>query len=98
MAQASLQIDEHSESSSDGQQSVGVGHVDSIPLPPDLGTTGSKLVYLYLAVVGKATMDDLNQTLDMKRLRLYPMLSTMQSDGLVDREGDTFRSLSPTRS
>jgi DNA-binding IclR family transcriptional regulator len=38
-------------------------------------------------------MDELNQTLDMQRLRLYPMLSSLEAEGLVERDGDTFRSL-----
>jgi DNA-binding PadR family transcriptional regulator len=38
-------------------------------------------------------MDELTQTLDMQLLGLYPILSTLEADGLVDRDGDTVRSL-----
>lgn len=75
-----------------------VSQADGVSLPPHLGTTGSKLVYLYLSVVGKATMDELHETLDMQRLRLYPLLSMLEADGQIERDGDTvrFRTRTPT--
>lgn len=93
VSQALQEVDEQSEDTPDERMSMLVNHADGISLPPHSGTTGSKLVCLYLSVVGKATMEELNQALDMQRLRLYPMLSSLEADGLVKRDGDTFRSV-----
>lgn len=97
MPRALQQAVEQSEDTSDDQTTAGVSQVDGVSLPPDLGTTGSKLVCLYLSVLGKATMDELKQPLGMRRLRRYPMLSTLEAEGLVERDGETFRSLTQTR-
>lgn len=96
MSQAFQQVDEQSADKADEEKIMRVSQVEDVSLPPRSGTTGSKLVCLYLSVVGTATMDELNETLDMRRLRLYPMLSTLEADGLVERDGDTFRSLPRT--
>jgi DNA-binding MarR family transcriptional regulator len=93
MSQALAEVDERSADTPDERMIMRLSQVDGASLPPHSGTTGSKLVCLYLSVVGKATMDELNQTLDMQRLRLYPMLSSLEAEGLVERDGDTFRSL-----
>jgi predicted Rossmann fold nucleotide-binding protein DprA/Smf involved in DNA uptake len=97
MPQALQQGVEQSENIPDDKERLGVSLADDVSIPPHPGTTGSKLVCLYLSVVGTATMDELNQTLDMQRLRLYPMLATLEADGLVERDGETFRSLTRTR-
>ena len=60
------------------------------PLPSTMETTGPKLVYLYLQVVEETTIDDLAGTLGMKLLTLYPMLRSLEADGLVVRDGKTF--------
>ncbi|WP_331233947.1 TrmB family transcriptional regulator [Natronorarus salvus] len=59
-------------------------------LPAELDSAGSKLVYLYLDVTGDATIDDLQRSLGMKKLALYPVLDTLSAEGLVEREGETF--------
>lgn len=93
MYQSLQEVDNQSADTPDERMRMRVSEVDGVSLPPLSGTTGSKLTCLYLSVVGKATMDELNQMLDMQRLRLYPLLSSLEADGLVERDGDTFRSL-----
>ena len=63
---------------------------DIEPLPASMETTGPKLVYLYLQVVEETTIEELAETLGMKLLTLYPMLNTLESDGLVVRNGETY--------
>ncbi len=65
-------------------------HATIDELPSELDSTGSKLVYLYLSASGDATIDDLESTLKMKKLALYPVLDTLSAAGLVEREGETF--------
>ena len=59
-------------------------------LPATMNTTGPKLVYLYMQLVRETTIEDLSETLGMKMLTLYPMLSTLEEEGLVERSGETF--------
>lgn len=62
----------------------------AIELPAEIESTGSKLVYLYLSTAGEATIGELQTSLDMKQLSLYPVLETLSSEGLVARDGETY--------
>jgi predicted transcriptional regulator len=61
-------------------------------LPSELVSAESKLVYLYLQTCESATIDDLHESLDMKRISIYPVLDSLREHDLVTREGQTFRS------
>lgn len=62
----------------------------AVELPRQIESPGSKLVYLYLSTAGKATIDELRTSLDMKHLSLYPVLEVLSREGLVARDGDTY--------
>ncbi|WP_331232329.1 TrmB family transcriptional regulator [Natronorarus salvus] len=59
-------------------------------LPTELESSGSKLVYLYLDLTGDATINELEATLGMRKLALYPVLDTLSAAGLVERDGEAF--------
>lgn len=59
------------------------------PLPTSLDSSNSKLVYLYLDTREDATITELRSALDMKQLALFPVLRTLESEGLVTRDGET---------
>lgn len=59
-------------------------------LPADLVSPQAKLVYLYLATTGEATLDELTATLSMKKLAVLSVLRSLSDDGLVRQEGDRF--------
>lgn len=63
---------------------------DRTALPTEIESPGSKLVYLYLHTAGEATIDELQSSLGMKQLALFPVLDTLSSEGLVAREGETY--------
>lgn len=65
-------------------------HSAPLPLPQDLSSSQSKLVYLYLQVSKEATSDELTANLGLKRLSLLPTLNTLCESGLVERDKDTF--------
>ncbi|WP_136588702.1 helix-turn-helix domain-containing protein [Salinigranum halophilum] len=60
-------------------------------LPTELDSTSSKLVYLYLRAAGACTVDELQASLDMKKISLYPLLKSLSKKGFVDSEGETYR-------
>lgn len=60
------------------------------PFPPGLDSGESKLVYLYLSVVGGATIDRISNALAVKKITLYPLLRALMADGLVERSGATY--------
>lgn len=60
------------------------------PLPSSLGSTTSKLVYLYLQIEGEATIDEIQRALRVKKIALYPSLRTLASTDLVRRVGTTY--------
>lgn len=59
-------------------------------LPNEIDSTGSKLVYLYLRAADEATIDELQRSLRMKQLALFPYLETLTSEGLVERDGERY--------
>lgn len=62
----------------------------SVELPDTLDTTDAKLVYLYLHIEQKATIDELQAALGMKKVTLYPLLETLTTTDLVERVGTTY--------
>lgn len=50
----------------------------------------AKLVYLYLDVVGTATVDDLKDELGMQRLDLFGVLDTLCETEHVRRDGERY--------
>jgi len=62
----------------------------SVSVPSDLSADGTKLVYLYLQVSGESTLEELNQSLEMKSISLLPILNTLQSKELVDRQAEYY--------
>lgn len=63
---------------------------DRTEIPTEIESSGSKLVYLYLHTAGEATIEDLQSSLGMKQLALFPVLDTLSSEGLVAREGESY--------
>ena len=59
-------------------------------LPDDIESPRAKLVYLYLATGGEATLDDLQDGLGLKQITLYSVLGTLRERGLVRFEGNTY--------
>ena len=63
---------------------------ETTALPSELESTSSKLVYLYLRTTGECTVDDLQASLEMKKISLYPLLKSLSKKGLVNCEGETY--------
>lgn len=64
--------------------------IDSRPttrldVPDELNASDSKLVYLFVAASDGATVDDLADSLDLKKISLFPVLDILSERGLVDR-------------
>lgn len=68
------------------------GTVDpqSVSVPSNLSSDGTKLVYLYLQISGAATLEEINQSLEIKTISLLPILNTLLSKELVDREDNYY--------
>ncbi|WP_254762702.1 helix-turn-helix domain-containing protein [Natrinema marinum] len=54
-------------------------------LPTEIGSAQGKLVYLTLEVTGEATVTDLNRTLNMRKISILSVLSSLSSQGLIER-------------
>ena len=59
-------------------------------MPATLESSDSKLVYLYLTTIDEATISELQSTLEMQQLALFPTLDTLEGEGLIERDGETF--------
>ncbi|MFC6905851.1 TrmB family transcriptional regulator [Halalkalicoccus tibetensis] len=55
----------------------------------ELDSSNAKLVYLYLATVEEASIDDLQTALEIQQLTLFPTLRTLEDEDLIERNGET---------
>lgn len=58
-------------------------------LPSELESPRAKLVYLYLSDAGEVAVDDVQSALDLRKMTLFGVLDTLDSQGFVERRGDT---------
>jgi predicted transcriptional regulator len=58
-------------------------------LPTELESPRAKLVYLYLQN-GAASIDDLQSDLEVKKITLFSILSTLRERGLVEKQDGRF--------
>lgn len=67
-----------------------LGSVLGEPLPDDLSSSQTKLVYLYLRLAEGGTVEDLRENLRMKTITLYPVLERLVERNLVTRQGEHY--------
>jgi predicted transcriptional regulator len=60
-------------------------------MPEELSSPRSKLVYLFLSTREGATVEELGEGLDMKKLALFSVLKALRSRDLVERDGEFYR-------
>lgn len=59
----------------------------SINVPETLQSAESKLVYVFLAASGGATVEELHEALHLRKITLFPVLDTLTERDVVGREG-----------
>jgi DNA-binding MarR family transcriptional regulator len=64
--------------------------LDAPPIPSELESPRAKLVYLFLSTYGEATVSELQSGLDMKKISLYSILSTLCERGLIDQDAESY--------
>lgn len=60
------------------------------PVPDDLESPRTKLVYLYLRERGDGSVEQLRTALDMKSITLYPVLGTLVEKEHVQLDGNRY--------
>lgn len=63
----------------------------SVSVPEELQSARAKLVYLYLAVAGTATADDVRDALEVDKGTVLSITGTLRERGYVCREDDGYR-------
>jgi DNA-binding MarR family transcriptional regulator len=64
--------------------------LDAPSIPSELESPRAKLVYLFLSTHGEATVTELQSGLDMKKISLYSILSTLCERGLIDQDAERY--------
>ena len=64
--------------------------LDTPSIPSELESPRAKLVYLFLSTHGEATVSELQSGLDMKKISLYSILSTLCERGLIDQDAESY--------
>ena len=65
--------------------------IETPSMPSELESPRAKLVYLFLSTHGEATIAELESSLDMKKISLYSILSTLCERELVDQDAERYR-------
>jgi len=65
--------------------------LDSFPLPGELSSSQSKLVYLYLNTTTGRTATEIHEDLNIPRLDLFSILTTLEGHDLVSQDGHQYR-------
>lgn len=59
-------------------------------MPTELRSPRAKLVYLFLSMNETATITELQDGLNMKKISLYSILKTLEKRGLISKDGETY--------
>ncbi len=57
--------------------------IKEFTVPDEINSSTSKLVYVYLKSVSYATLEQICESLSIKKLTLLPILNRLRKDGLV---------------
>ncbi|MEY7847641.1 MarR family transcriptional regulator [Natrarchaeobius sp. A-rgal3] len=60
------------------------------PVPDQLESAQAKLVYFYLETTGGATVDELSETLSLKKIDALSVLHSLRSVGLLEKDGSEY--------
>ncbi len=60
-------------------------------LPETISSPNAKLVYFYVDVRGEATVSDLQSDLGLPKMSLFSVLDSLDSENLVERDGQRVR-------
>ena len=59
-------------------------------VPSELTSPRAKLVYLFLSANGETTLSELQSALNMQKLSLYSILSTLRERELIDQQAERY--------
>ena len=59
-------------------------------IPTSLQSPRAKLVYRFLSTNGTATINELQDGLNMKKISLYSILKTLQKQDIISKDGDRY--------
>lgn len=62
----------------------------AIDVPEGLTSAESKLVYVFLAASDGATVEELNEALDISKISLFPVLRTLTERDVITREESAY--------
>ncbi|GGL54607.1 TrmB family transcriptional regulator [Halocalculus aciditolerans] len=65
-------------------------HSTATRIPASVDSPNAKLVYLYLATNGGASLTDAKRSLDIPQITLLSVLKTLRKHDLVEHDGDTY--------
>jgi len=62
----------------------------SIDVPESLQSAESTLVYVFLAAADGATVEELHEALDLRKITLFPVLDTLATRDVIGRDGERY--------
>ncbi|MFB6196549.1 MAG: TrmB family transcriptional regulator [Haloplanus sp.] len=62
----------------------------ALEVPDAISSAESKLVYVFLTAADGATVEELHDALDLRKITLFPVLETLAERGVIDRDGATY--------
>lgn len=63
---------------------------ENISIPDEINSSTAKLVYVYLKSVVCATLEQLCSSLSMKKITIYPIISTLTKKGYITKSDNKY--------
>ncbi|MFB6165791.1 MAG: MarR family transcriptional regulator [Haloarculaceae archaeon] len=74
-----------------GEQVRGRARGTAVRIPPDVTSTKTKLVYVYVATRVETTIEEICEALGLRILGVSPLVARLCERGYCEREGDRVR-------
>jgi DNA-binding MarR family transcriptional regulator len=65
--------------------------IKDLSVPEEINSSTAKLIYVYIKSVSSATIEQLSSSLSMKRITLYPIVSTLQQKGFITKSNNLYQ-------
>lgn len=68
-----------------------VQNLRELSIPEEINSSNAKLIYVYMKSVTTATLEQICSALSMKKITLYPIISTLKNKGFITKSNNVYK-------
>ena len=65
--------------------------IKNISVPDGINSSTAKLIYVYIKSVASTTLEQLSSSLNMKKITVYPIISTLIKKGFITQSNNIYK-------